>query len=208
FQNHSQIMPSSIFEERHFYNRSYITVNTTPNDYSPFPYSNYSAIPKYNSRLDDYASRFSTSKISPTPLSDDGYGSSSASSTFTSFRPRHEKNIDDLERSTSRNSNHNHNNANDIPRNEWKNIQIISRYDKNDDKPPIEILKSSESVKNLKDKFGEKNKILPSVKFITENEHDQKSKKKNVAMAMDSGNNDDQQQFKNVKMTIQEIEER
>ena len=98
-------MSSSLFEERHFYNRSYINVNTTnaPDTFSPFPYSNYSTIPKYSSRLDDYASRFNTSsallphsKLSPGLASDDGYNSSSASSTFMSFNPRRERSADDF----------------------------------------------------------------------------------------------------------------
>ena len=191
-------MPSSVFEERHFYNRSYITVNTNPGDYSPFPYTNYSAIPKFNSRLDDYASRFSTSKLSPTPLSDDGYNSSSASSTFTSFHPKRERSGDDWEsrRSASRAS------ANDTsaPRVDWQNIEIISQSEKGGEKP-VEILKSSEGVKNIADKFNNKSKV-PSVKFATESDEGKRTKGRINLEDIDGEN------LKNVKMTIAEIEER
>ncbi|KAE9553080.1 hypothetical protein FO519_003713 [Halicephalobus sp. NKZ332] len=191
-------MPSSVFEERHFYNRSYITVNTTPNDYSPFPYTNYSAIPKFNSRLDDYASRFSTSKVSPTPLSDDGYGSSSASSTFASFHPRRERSGDDWEskRSASRASG----NDTPAPRVDWQNIEIISKSEKTGEKP-VEILKPSEGVKSIADKFNNKSKS-PSVKFVTEFDGSNKPKVQGNSEDIDG------EKLKNVKMTIAEIEER
>uniref|UniRef100_A0A7E4WDX2 Calponin homolog OV9M n=1 Tax=Panagrellus redivivus TaxID=6233 RepID=A0A7E4WDX2_PANRE len=98
---------STMFHEQreHYYNRSYVTVNADPSDadkYSPFPYSHYSAVPRYSSRLDDYASRFSTSKLSPGMGSDDGYGSSSASSTFTAWKPKREASFEVPIRAESR----------------------------------------------------------------------------------------------------------
>ena len=83
---------------------------------------------------------------------------------------------------------------------DWQNIEIISKSEKSEEKP-IEILKSSEGVKNIADKFNNKSKS-PSVKFATEPEEGKKAK--------DKFNTEDVngEKLKNVKMTIAEIEER
>jgi hypothetical protein len=199
---------SSMFEERHFYNRSYISVNTTtPDTFSPFPYSNYSIVPRYNSRIDDYANRFSSTKLSPGLASDDGYGSSSASSTFMSFNPRREGSGDDLI-SKSRNPLKSEEKS-------WRDIEILRKNINNDNNRQNGTFDKIPSERN--DSSVTKSNNGNRVEFATNYTSTQNSprtnsilKKPKISITTTDGDGAeiDGKPQKNVKHSIAEVEER
>jgi hypothetical protein len=201
---------SSMFEERHFYNRSYISVNsTTPDTFSPFPYSNYSTTPRYNSKIDDYANRFASTRLSPGIASDDGYNSSSASSTFMSFNPRREHSGEDFFSPKPRNPLKSEEKS-------WRDIEILRKENDNNQQNGTLDRNGSETKHSPATKQSNGNKVEFATDYTTTaaSQLSPKTnsilKKPKISISTTDGNNTeiDGKPQKNVKHSIAEVEER